>query len=53
MSMSDIEQLDQRVENLAPQELAKPRTCFIEFDAHPPCCPAAPAAYLSIALNNN
>ena len=31
--MSEVEQLEQRIENLAPQELAKLRGWFVEFDA--------------------
>jgi hypothetical protein len=31
--MSEIEQLEQRIENLPPQDLAKFRVWFVEFDA--------------------
>jgi hypothetical protein len=31
--MSEVEQLEQRIENLSPQELAKFRAWFVEFDA--------------------
>jgi hypothetical protein len=31
--MSEVEQLEQRIENLPPQELAKFRAWFVEFDA--------------------
>jgi hypothetical protein len=31
--MSEIEQLEQRVENLPPEDLAKFRSWFVEFDA--------------------
>jgi hypothetical protein len=31
--MSEIEQLEQAIENLSPQELAKLRAWFVEFDA--------------------
>ncbi len=31
--MSEIEQLEKRIENLTPQQLAKFRAWFLEFDA--------------------
>ena len=31
--MSEVEQLEQRIGNLSPQDLAKFRAWFIEFDA--------------------
>ena len=31
--MSEVELLEQRIENLSPQELAKLRAWFVEFDA--------------------
>lgn len=31
--MSEIEQLEQRIEHLSPQDLAKFRTWFLDFDA--------------------
>lgn len=31
--MSEVEQLEQRIENLPPEELAKLRAWFVEFDA--------------------
>ena len=31
--MSEVEQLEQRIENLPPQEFAKLRTWFLEFEA--------------------
>jgi hypothetical protein len=31
--MSEIEQLEQKIENLSPQDLAKFRAWFAEFDA--------------------
>ena len=31
--MSEIEQLEQRIESLSPQDLAKFRAWFVEFDA--------------------
>lgn len=31
--MSEVEQLERRIENLSPQEFAKLRAWFVEFDA--------------------
>jgi hypothetical protein len=31
--MSEIEQLEQKIESLSPEDLAKFRTWFLEFDA--------------------
>jgi hypothetical protein len=31
--MSEVEQLERRIENLSPQDLAKFRAWFVEFDA--------------------
>jgi hypothetical protein len=31
--MSEVEQLEQRIEKLSPQDLAKFRAWFVEFDA--------------------
>jgi hypothetical protein len=31
--MSEVEQLEQRIENLPPQEFAKLRAWFVEFEA--------------------
>jgi hypothetical protein len=31
--MSEVEQLEQRIESLPPEELAKLRAWFVEFDA--------------------
>ena len=31
--LSEVDQLERRIENLAPQELAKFRAWFVEFDA--------------------
>lgn len=31
--MSEVEQLERRIENLSPEELGKLRAWFIEFDA--------------------
>ena len=31
--MSEVEQLEQRIENLPPRDLAKLRAWFVEFDA--------------------
>ena len=31
--MSEVEQLEQRIENLSPEDLSKLRAWFIEFDA--------------------
>ncbi len=34
--MSEIEQLEQRIKSLPPQDLAKFRVWFVEFDAQVP-----------------
>jgi hypothetical protein len=31
--MSEVERLEQRIENLSPQDLAKLRAWFVEYDA--------------------
>ena len=32
--MSEVEQIESRIKNLSPEELAKLRAWFAEFDAH-------------------